>query len=359
MLIAEHTLAGLDLTDHQGSRDQLGAGGALGPFKLYSRAHLCYQPLDVGAAAPVVIFASRNNPGAAEVALDLARAIDGLCVGSEASHHVVEASLRPSLQRPQICAKPEASSRQGGATARTSVSRTSRMSTLSSEATSSMYSGLRNLGRLTRSAVSSSEGSSSTTNITVKTPWAPPDAEPTLLLLYLNSDTFAGEAGLQLEAALSSSWACCTPVLLVHERRPDHGACDFSRFFAACSSSILSRELFQLYMAIPYHGGAQRSVSLAVIAEAIRSGLPVRGHRDGKGGHTSMTRVTSSSRHKSSRSSRSVVDASQTIASAVTDAMASVSDAVRFLARKTSDEQVAGGSSSARSPSQGRTETAV
>ena len=53
--------------------------------------------------------------------------------------------------------------------------------------------------------------------------------------------------------------------MLVHERRPAHGACEFDHFFAHCSrelSSVLFKEL-----AVPFYGGLYLPISLAMLGK--------------------------------------------------------------------------------------------
>ena len=51
------------------------------------------------------------------------------------------------------------------------------------------------------------------------------------MLLYLNKQTFVGEAGPRLAAELRIARAHDISIVLVHEARVTHGAVDFDRFF--------------------------------------------------------------------------------------------------------------------------------
>ena len=56
-------------------------------------------------------------------------------------------------------------------------------------------------------------------------------------LLYLNEDTWVGEAGEQLAAEVALARKAGVPLLMVHENDPDKGSCEFATFFSTARRS--------------------------------------------------------------------------------------------------------------------------
>ena len=177
------------------------------------------------AHAPV-LYVSNNNPGAAKVAALLTRATVGLVVESGA----------PIQDRPL--------------TRSNSYQRTARTRSISGAA-ATVVSSSRNLVHTTHA---------------------------THMLLYLNDQTFMGEAGERLAneikwvTELSRQRQRNIRILLVHETRADHGGCPFDRFFHVTPASLV-RPPGDLYkpVAVPLHAHP-RHIAVALCQIAIDLG---------------------------------------------------------------------------------------
>ena len=84
--------------------------------------------------------------------------------------------------------------------------------------------------------------------------WAPAlcDSSPTHMLLYLNADTFLGSAGDKLAEETRHAMQQKLPLVLLHECDPQHGSCDFDRFFFSTPEDIIAMGIFNP-LAIPLH----------------------------------------------------------------------------------------------------------
>ena len=61
------------------------------------------------------------------------------------------------------------------------------------------------------------------------------ETTPTHALLYLNRDTFVGEAGDRLAQEVRVMLCHSFPVVMVHETDPALGGCEFTTFFETVS----------------------------------------------------------------------------------------------------------------------------
>ena len=101
--------------------------------------------------------------------------------------------------------------------------------------------------------------------------------DATHMLVYLNKETFVGAAGERLANELRlirSSQALHNRVtlLLVHETRPEHGGCDFDRFFHVTPVDIVRPpgDLYASTIAIPLHAHERHiAVALSQLAKAL------------------------------------------------------------------------------------------
>ena len=91
----------------------------------------------------------------------------------------------------------------------------------------------------------------------------------THFLLYLNADTFAGEAGERLAAELRAvhEFGSVT-VVLAHETDARRGGCEFDRFFETTPQDLIQRGLYKT-VAITLCPGAFWPVSVALMARAL------------------------------------------------------------------------------------------
>ena len=90
--------------------------------------------------------------------------------------------------------------------------------------------------------------------------------QPNFALLYLNIETFTKNSA-ELEGELQQLLDVKVPVVMIHERRQEYGACEFSRFFALCDR-VVAKNLFS-DLAIPLLDGPHKAVSLALVAEKL------------------------------------------------------------------------------------------
>ena len=70
-------------------------------------------------------------------------------------------------------------------------------------------------------------------------------AQGSMMLLYLNKDSFMGDAGSHLAAELRLARSNGNAIVLVHEQRDTHGWCDFDRFFYVTPADLAQGGLFK------------------------------------------------------------------------------------------------------------------
>ena len=98
-------------------------------------------------------------------------------------------------------------------------------------------------------------------------PGATPDA--THLLLFLNKDSFIGEAGILLAAELRAvRKAGGVEVVMVHEQDPEHGAVEFATFFQCTPGDLIQGGLYGP-IAVALHPDHFWPVSAALVAKAL------------------------------------------------------------------------------------------
>ena len=111
----------------------------------------------------------------------------------------------------------------------------------------------------------------------------------THFMLYLNNDTFTGEAGQRLANEVRVLYKARIPFVMVHENDPERGGCPFSRFFQTTPEDLVSDGLYKK-IAMAAQSGLLRDVSLALIAKGFGA-VPKRGvlanvaHRAAAGAH--------------------------------------------------------------------------
>ena len=93
-------------------------------------------------------------------------------------------------------------------------------------------------------------------------------AEATHMVLYLNEETFAGEAGAILAHELREARAVGLPIMMLHECDPARGGCTFAKFFTTTPDDLLAEGLYS-QLAIALQPGAHREVSLALCAKSF------------------------------------------------------------------------------------------
>ena len=103
------------------------------------------------------------------------------------------------------------------------------------------------------------------------------DVRPTHFLLYLNVDTFNGEAGIQLANELRIARAAGLPVVMAHENDPERGGCEFSRFFRTTPEDLINGGLYKALALEFYPGPNHRPVSMAQVAMALATLPPAGG----------------------------------------------------------------------------------
>ena len=111
--------------------------------------------------------------------------------------------------------------------------------------------------------------------------WNPRESN-VFMLLYLNAETFVGDASGRLAADLrraaplddslfvqTNGARSSVPIVLVHEQDPDHGACPFSRFFQLTPNDLIID--YKLYgpIAVALQPVPFRDVSLALVAKEL------------------------------------------------------------------------------------------
>ena len=92
--------------------------------------------------------------------------------------------------------------------------------------------------------------------------------KPTHFLLYLNKNTFVGEAGALLAAEVRLAHEKMT-IVLVHEKdEVEHDGCPHDKILQATPEDMISQGLYRK-LAIPCEPDPMRSVSLSLVAKAF------------------------------------------------------------------------------------------
>jgi len=92
--------------------------------------------------------------------------------------------------------------------------------------------------------------------------------EATHMLLYLSKQTFYGDPGQELAEEVRNALAVGMPVVAVHERDRDRHGCEFSTFFSTTPSDLVDSGIYK-EVAVAFVAGEARKVSYALFAKAI------------------------------------------------------------------------------------------
>jgi hypothetical protein len=88
-------------------------------------------------------------------------------------------------------------------------------------------------------------------------------------LLYLNRQTHAGSDGAALAREIRHAWDANMKIVIIHERDPARGGCEFRDVFLTTPQDLIDDGLYR-QLAVPFEGGAaHREVSRALLAEAL------------------------------------------------------------------------------------------
>jgi len=198
----------------------------------------------------VVLYASKNNPNAKEVADEMMAQFAGLlvCVEDERLQAVVRRGSRKYSKKLTVRLEQN----------------TDRLS--------------HDSGREAAEALSSSA-----TGVELTEPQragAPP--EPTHFLLYLNKRTFLEDAGTALAAEVRAALDAELPIAMIHEKDEAHierRGCAFDTFFKTTPQDLIEQDLYKA-VATAFEGDPeQRTVSRMVFAESIGAVKTTAAHR--------------------------------------------------------------------------------
>ena len=102
-------------------------------------------------------------------------------------------------------------------------------------------------------------------------------AAATHFLLYLNDQTYLGEAGAKLAVELRAARDLGLPVVMVHENDPARNGCPFSHLFKSTPQDLVADDLYYA-TALALFPGPLWSVSVAMVAQALGATLSFKGH---------------------------------------------------------------------------------
>jgi len=88
--------------------------------------------------------------------------------------------------------------------------------------------------------------------------------------LYLNGDTWIGEAGERLAGEVRIARRANVPIVLVHENDPDAGACEFGKFFSTTPGDLIQSGLYSA-LALAFYPGPARHTSCCLIARTLNA----------------------------------------------------------------------------------------
>jgi len=95
------------------------------------------------------------------------------------------------------------------------------------------------------------------------------DRRKRVFLLYLNQETWLGAAGSELADQVRAARAAGISVVLVHECDPTLGGCEFAHLFQTTPQDLVADELYAARIAVAFHTGQHRDVSLCLLAREI------------------------------------------------------------------------------------------
>jgi len=222
-------------------------------YKSSRRAPQLYLPGEIGSQAlgfpkPVCLYASRFNPGAAEVAEELSKRYwydDNLIV----------------VHKTRLLAGERRRMR------------------------SRLVEGVEMLNNAKNEGIGFCAMSRSRTQM-------PPDT-PTHILVYLNQKTFTGEGAKRFESEIISARTLGLEVLVIHENDEERDGCPFSRIVETTPESLLSTGMYKGNV-VPFQPQPHRLISLGLCAKVLGA-VPQKI----RNGFRSSTAQGSSSRHAS------------------------------------------------------------
>ena len=87
-------------------------------------------------------------------------------------------------------------------------------------------------------------------------------------MLYLNRHTY-GASAKALAEEICKAWSAKLQIVMIHEKDPARGGCEFSNFFLTTPAHLIEDGLYR-QLAIPFEGGeAHRDVSRVMLAKAL------------------------------------------------------------------------------------------
>jgi len=193
---------------------------------------------------PVVLYVSRHNRGAAQVAHELCSSFEDFSVAGAipaVRANPEHRGVHRSLTRGALAATPGAA-----ATAR-----------LAARARRGIGSRLGVvLRRQARSNQTQAIGAANTA------------ARPTHFLLYLNDHTFIDDEGA-LATEVRAAMAAGVTVAMIHEKDEARGGCDFGNFFQSTPQDLIDDKLYSTLAIAFVPGDAHRAVSRKLFARSV------------------------------------------------------------------------------------------
>jgi len=96
-------------------------------------------------------------------------------------------------------------------------------------------------------------------------------------MLYLNRYTFGASAKALVEE-ICKAWSAKLQIVMIHEKDPARGGCEFSEFSLTTPAHLIEDGLYR-QLAIPFEGGeAHRDVSRVMLAKALGAKVSSRKH---------------------------------------------------------------------------------
>eukprot|EP00966_Prymnesium_polylepis_P191964 4448524-Prymnesium_polylepis.2 len=95
-------------------------------------------------------------------------------------------------------------------------------------------------------------------------------------LLYLNRHTFGESEGELLAREIRSAWDAKLNIVLLHEKDPARGGCEFNTFFLTTPHNLIEEGLYRQQLATPFEADeAHRKVSRSLLAKALGAKVSV------------------------------------------------------------------------------------
>jgi len=99
---------------------------------------------------------------------------------------------------------------------------------------------------------------------------------PSHFVLYLNDETWEGEAGDRLAAEARAALQLKLPIVTIHEMCPQRGGCPFDKFFAVTPSDLVRDGIYNKIATTVYESPAHRQLGFLLFANSIGA---IRGER--------------------------------------------------------------------------------